>query len=464
MDYDTVKDELLAAADTTLKYTKSLDADADFEIFLIYDQTAEASYTQGVVTAKDGAAAGNAVRVALGNRVGFACATGVTEDRIKLSAQEALSIIRSVNADDDRFKSFADPKAPGRESTFDKKILELGIDDLIRDSEILAKNAMAVDERVKSVSGNTETSWGGYAVTNSRGISSSTRYGYSAAQAYVQVMEGEERRESFEFDVTIDRVYSTDGLAEKTANNALSLLGAKKLDMTEKITTIWTPIPAATYIMSSLGQSVVGAPVVEGISPLNDMIGDSVGPSNLTIVDDGQSKTGLGTNAIDGEGIPQRRNPVIANGILKSFLFDSYYGTAFGVDSTGNCDRSGGGFGGNPQYENSPSASTKWLEVTAGKKTEEQMISEIDGKAILIRDFPIGIFHTSVATGEFSVVAASAFLVENGELKHSIEPVSIAGSFYEGFKNLIGIGSNVEPLPFGIAVPTLVFDGFSVTG
>ncbi|MFW9908031.1 MAG: TldD/PmbA family protein [Candidatus Thorarchaeota archaeon] len=464
MEYDTIKDELLAVADSGLKYTKTLNPDADFEIFIIYENSAQASIDQGVVTAKDGAVAGNAVRVAIGRRIGFACSSGVSEERVKLSAREALDIISSVNVEDDRFKSFCDPISPAKESAFDKSILDIGIDELIKDSAYIAKEAKATDDRIKYASGGAQTSWGGYAVVNSRGVHSATRYGFSACQGNVQAIVGEERRESFEFDVTIDRVYKKEGIGEKAARQAAGLLGAKKLDATDKMQTIWTPIPAATYIMASLGQSILGNPVVEGISPLCDRIGDTIGPASLSIIDDGQSRTGLGTNAIDGEGIPQKTNPIIEKGVLKSFLFDSYYGGAFGVDSTGNCDRAGGPFGGAVPYENSPSVSTKWLEVSPGSKAEEDLISDIDGRAILIRDFPIGIFHTNVATGEFSVVAASAYLVENGEKKYPIQPVSVGGNFYEGFKNLIGIGSNVEPLPFGIAVPTLVFDGFSVTG
>jgi predicted Zn-dependent protease len=126
--------------------------------------------------------------------------------------------------------------------------------------------------------------------------------------------------------------------------------------------------------------------------------------------------------------------------------------------------RGGGVFGGETPYENRPSAGTMWLEIEAGKKSEEDIISSIDGKAVLIRDFPLGIFHSSVATGEFSCVAGSAYLVENGELKGSIEPVSIAGNYYEGFKNLRAIGSNVESIPYGMSLPTLVFDDFSVVG
>ncbi|MFW9976244.1 MAG: metallopeptidase TldD-related protein, partial [Candidatus Thorarchaeota archaeon] len=133
-------------------------------------------------------------------------------------------------------------------------------------------------------------------------------------------------------------------------------------------------------------------------------------------------------------------------------------------DSTGNCARGGGPFGGSTPYESRPTASIKWLEVALGKKNEEDIISSIDGKAILIRDFPIGIFHSSVSTGDFSCVATSAFLVENGELKGSVEPVSVAGNYYEGLKNLREVANNSLVIPFGISVPTLVFDGFSIVG
>ena len=200
------------------------------------------------------------------------------------------------------------------------------------------------------------------------------------------------------------------------------------------------------------------------MSPLCDRIGDTIAHKDLTIIDNGQNPTGMGTESIDGEGLPQRVNPVIEKGVLKNFLFDSYFGRAFGLDSTGNCLRGGGPFGGATPYESKPSASVKFLEVYPGKKTEEEIISSIDEKAILIRDFPLGIFHSSVETGEFSCVATSAYLVENGEIKGSVQPVSIAGSYYEGFKNLREIANKPLALPWGISVPTLVFDDFSVVG
>ena len=75
MEFENIKDELQAVVDSGLKYGRSLTKDAEFEIYVHYENEAEASISQGVVTAKDGAVAGNTVRVSEGNRVGFACAS-----------------------------------------------------------------------------------------------------------------------------------------------------------------------------------------------------------------------------------------------------------------------------------------------------------------------------------------------------------------------------------------------------
>ncbi|MHA2025559.1 MAG: TldD/PmbA family protein [Candidatus Thorarchaeota archaeon] len=464
MDFDGLKDDLLSATDTGLKYAKSLDSTTEFEIFVYYQNRVTANISQGIVTAQDGASAGTAVRAVKGKQVGFAVASGVSSERVKLAASEALSIIKSVDVEDERFQGFSDPKGSGKEGAFVNEILSIGSDDLIKNCEEIIEEAKAVDERAKVIEAYAEVSWSGYAIGNTRGILEATRGGQSGCQASVSAIQGEERRGSYHFDVSRERLFNSEGVGKEAAEAAVYLLGAKKLDMTSKMPTIWTPVPAALFILSSLGRSILGRTVVDGISPLCDKIGDTIASKDLSIVDNGQSRGGLSTEAIDAEGLPQQKNSVIEKGILKNYLFDSYYGKAFGLESTGNCARGGGLMGGSTPFEERPSVSTKWLEVAPGKKTEEEIISSIDGKAILVRDFPLGIFHSNVATGEFSCVAGSAILVENGELKGSVEPVSIAGNYYQGYEKLREIGNNNQSLPFGIDIPTMVFDDFSVVG
>jgi PmbA protein len=464
MDFDTIKDEQLSVLDTSLKYVKSLDSHADFEIYLHYQNRIDVEIDQGVVNATDGSVAGTGVRAAKGKRVGFAVASGISVERVKLAAREALAIINSVEVEDNRFQGFAEPQGQGKEGVFSDEILSLETTDLIESCLEMIKEAREVDSRVKVVNAEADAVWQGYAVGNTRGIMHASRNNNSSCSTGVYAIDGQERRHGFEFDVSRERVYKTEGIGKKAAQNAVSLLGAKKLDMTAKMPTIWTPFSAALYILSSVSNSAVGRPVVDRISPLCDKLGDEIASKEFSLIDDGQDPRGLGTEAVDAEGLPQRRNPLIEKGILKRFLFDHYFGKAFGLESTGNCSRGGGLFGGSMPYEDKPTASSKWFEVTPGGKSEEDIIASIDGKAILIRDFPIGIFHSSVETGDFSCVATAAYLVENGELKGSVEPVSVAGNYYEGLMNLQEIGNNSIAIPYGISIPTLLFDGFSIVG
>ena len=464
MIFDTLKDELLSATDIGLKYATSLDTSAEFEVFVFYENKTYAMIDQGVVTAKDGATAGTAVRAAKGKSGGFAAASGVSVDRIKLAASEALSIIKRANVEDERFQGFSDSKGAGKEGAFPEEILSIETDDLIRYCDQQIEEAKAVDPRAKSIAAEAEVSWKGYAVGNTRGILEATRSGESRCETEVIAIENEERRSSFHFDISRERLFDPGGVGKTAAESAVSLLGAKKLGITAKMPTIWAPVPAGLFVLSSLGQSILGKPVVDGISPLCDKIGDTIASKAFSVTDSGQSASGIRTESIDAEGLPQRENQVIEKGVLKNYLFDSYFGKAYGLESTGNCGRGVSIHRVAIPYESKPAVSLKWLEVTPGDKTEEDIIASIDGKAILVRDYPIGITHSSVATGEFSCVAGSAYLVENGELKSSVEPVSIAGNFYEGYEKLREVGNNNLSMRYGISIPTLVFDDFSVVG
>ena len=115
-------------------------------------------------------------------------------------------------------------------------------------------------------------------------------------------------------------------------------------------------------------------------------------------------------------------------------------------------------------YETSPLIRPKNLVVSSGNKNFNDLIGSIDGRVILIVDMPIGIFHSDVATGEFSAVAQSAFLIDKGEKKYQLQPVSVSGSFYSGFQNLLNVGSDLEKTAFVVETPTLVLDGFSIVG
>ncbi|MFX1538217.1 MAG: metallopeptidase TldD-related protein, partial [Promethearchaeota archaeon] len=59
-------------------------------------------------------------------------------------------------------------------------------------------------------------------------------------------------------------------------------------------------------------------------------------------------------------------------------------------------------------------------------------------------------------------IANSAFLIEKGEITTPLKVASVSGSFYEGLKNIIEIGSNKQLTYLGVEIPSLVIDGFSI--
>ncbi len=464
MEYENLKDELLSAVDAGLKYARTVDKQAEFELYLFYQNRAGVSIKQGVVDASEGIVEGNAARVARHNSVSFASSSGISIDRIKRSINEAIASLRSVSIKDKRFEDFCKPQKPGKEGAFASEILDLSKEELIDLAEGMMKEGQEFDKRIQTAGSGCSAEWGGFAVGNTQGLLEASRSALNSCEVYCIAVDGEERRTGYEFDITRERLIKTGGLGTKAAKRAVSLLGARKFNETTVLPTIWEPRAAAAYVLISLGQSASGECVVEGRSPIGEKIGEEIANSRLTITDNGQNPSGINTDAIDGEGHPQQKTTLISRGRLNRFLFDNYYAHIYGEESTGNCWRHGQPFGSTLPYETSPIIRPKNLEVEPEHKNLEELIASIDGQAIFIVDTPIGIFHSNVSTGEFSAVAQSIFLIEDGEKKWPLQPVSVSGNFYNGFKQLLDIGADLETTPFAVETPTLIFDGFSIVG
>jgi PmbA protein len=464
MHYDNLKDELLSAVDAGLKFARTVDREAEFEVYVFYQNMANVDIKQGVVNATDGIVKGNSVRMAKQSRVSFASASGISVESVERSINEAAATLKAVSIKDVRFKGFCEPKKPGKEGTFASEILNLDREQLIAYANGLVKEGLETDKRILVAESSCSAEWGGFAVGNTRGLQQASRSASNSCQVHCLAFDKEERRSAYEYDITRERLIRPEGLGEKVARKAVNLLGGRKLDKTEVLPTIWEPIAAAAYIFASLAQSASGKPVVDGMSPLADKIGKEIANPNLSIVDDGQDPSSIMTEAIDAEGYPQQRNTIVEKGKLKNFLFDTYYARIYGTDSTGNCSRGGGAFGSSLPYETSPTISPKSIEVHPGRKNVDDLIASVDGRAVLIVDIPIGIFHSSISTGEFSAVAQSAFLVQNGEKKNPLQPLSVSGNFYKGFAQLIEVGNDLKKTPLLVETPSLMFGGFSIVG
>jgi PmbA protein len=71
-------------------------------------------------------------------------------------------------------------------------------------------------------------------------------------------------------------------------------------------------------------------------------------------------------------------------------------------------------------------------------------------------------FGVNVVTGDYSR-GATGLWIENGQLTHAVEEVTIAGKLAEMLSNVTAIGNDLE-FRSAVASPTLRIDGMTIAG
>jgi PmbA protein len=218
-------------------------------------------------------------------------------------------------------------------------------------------------------------------------------------------------------------------VAATAVRRAVDLFGARK-PPTMRVPVIFERDVAAS-LLDDLFAAVSAANVAVGNSWLSGQIGNRIGSDLVNIVDDGRVPGGLGSAPFDGEGVATRRTPVFDRGVLRSFLYDTYYARKLGAASTGNA--TGGGVG----------PSNFFLEP--GNVSLDDLVAATP-LGVLVMD-TIG-FATEHASGTYSR-GARGFFIEQGEIAYPIDEFTIAGQFTE---MLAGIDAVANDLRFDGAV------------
>ena len=241
---------------------------------------------------------------------------------------------------------------------------------------------------------------------------------------------------------------SPEAIGKEAARRTLRRLGAKKVT-TQQVPVIFDQ-ETAKSLLSHLATAVSGYSLYKGASFLLGQLGKLVAPEFITVYDDGRLPEGLGSRPFDGEGLPTQKTAVMENGILTSYLLDTYSGRKLGMNSTGNASR---GVGDNP------SVGPTNLYLVPGNSSPSEIISSVK-QGLYVTEL-IG-FGVNMLTGDYSRGAAG-FWIENGELTYPVEEVTIAGTLQNIFANIEMVGNDLE-FRGRIASPTLKIREMMVAG
>jgi len=192
---------------------------------------------------------------------------------------------------------------------------------------------------------------------------------------------------------------------------------------------------------------------VKGRSPFADRVGDAIASPLLTIVDDPTDHRSLAADSHDGEGLATRRNELVSDGVLQGFLLDSYTGRRLGRPSTGSAVRSA---------RSTPTPGVQAMAVLPGAASVDELLRTYDG-ALLVQSMT-GL-HSGVNTvsGDFSV-GVEGMLVSGGEAAVPVREVTVASTLQRLLLDVVAVGADLEWLPSGSGVPSVVIGEVALSG
>ncbi len=227
-------------------------------------------------------------------------------------------------------------------------------------------------------------------------------------------------------------------LGNIAAQQTIKKLSPKKIG-SDKLSIIFDKRIAKGWL-SSFASAISASAIARGTSFLKDKIDQQIFSESINILDKPDLIKGMGSQCFDSEGVRSESLKLVERGILKDYLVDTYNGKKLNLKSNG---RSGGST--NLYFEN-------------GKISFEELLKK-NSRSLYITE-TIG-HGTNLVTGDYSV-GATGFLVENGEIKHPVNEITIAGNFNDMFKNII-LANDLE-FKYSVNSPTMMVESMTVAG
>ncbi len=187
--------------------------------------------------------------------------------------------------------------------------------------------------------------------------------------------------------------------------------------------------------------AISGGALYRKASFLLDSLGEKVAADHLTLAEDPHLLQGLGSATFDGEGVATTPKAFIDRGVVSSYLLSSYSARKLGMATTGNA---GGVYN---------------LTVSGRTVPASGLLSEL-GTGLLVTDL-MG-QGVNAVTGDYSRGAAG-FWVENGEIAHPVDEITIASNLKDMLNRVVCLGDDLDTRG-NIRSPSMLIEQMTLAG
>lgn len=198
-----------------------------------------------------------------------------------------------------------------------------------------------------------------------------------------------------------------------------------------------------TMVHEAVGHGLEADLACNGLSVYKEKLGKQVASPLVTIIDDGTMPYKRGSFGVDDEGRPSRRNTLIENGILKSYMADELSCSKFGIEGTGNGRRE--------SYRHKPIVRMTNTYLAPGKDNPDNILKETK-LGLYVKSMGGGQVNT--VTGDFVFAVTEGYLIRNGQIAEPVKGATLTGNGPEVLTKVDRVGNDL-----GFAIGTCGKDG-----
>ena len=226
--------------------------------------------------------------------------------------------------------------------------------------------------------------------------------------------------------------FLTEPSVKECAESARALLTAGS-PPTGEMTVVLDPGVAGMFAHESFGHGTEADQFVRDRSYLKPLLGQTVGPEFLTIVDNGAYPGAWGSIYFDDEGNPGQRTVLVDHGRFVGALHDRETAAVLHARPTGNTRRA--------DFLSRPFVRMTNTYVEPGDWTKEELLKEANQGILLERgtsgiEDPLG--------GQMQLKVKKGHRIEKGELGGLVSSMALSGRVLDFLRAIRGVGGQKE--------------------
>jgi PmbA protein len=393
------------------------------------------------------------IRVIKDRRQGFAYAGSLDPDVLAETLADARDNAAFGTPDDALGLAEPDGVAPAELDLWNDAVLAFPTERKIDLAIELERATLAADARMSGLeSAEYVDSAAAGAIVTTTGVRAAGREVGAYLMVWAMATEGDETQTGFGWSLGRDPAELDPAVASRdAADRATRLLGSTK-PSSERLTVVLDPWVTAQFL-GIVGSTLSGEAVLKGRSLFADRVGEQVGMTGLTLVDDPTDARAFSATETDGEGLATRRNELIRDGVLQGFVHNAYTARRLGTVSTGSAVRG---------FKSTPGVGCMALSLVPGTRPQAELIAGIDD-GLLVQG--VAGLHSGVnpVSGDFST-GAEGLRIRNGEVAEPVREITIASTIQRMLQDVQEVGGDLEWMPMSAAGVSLVIADVTMSG